>query len=404
MTTYKYKGLSPDGAKLSGVIKAYNEFEAVAQLRETCSVITKIEEVKETQSWNKQIGTKKIKDKELAIICSQFAIILTSGLPIVRCVEMVAAQARTKELQRMLKKVAEDVSGGYSLAQSFENNATGFPTTFIETVRAGEQSGTLEECFEKLHKYYDKTAKMKAKIISTLTYPAIVICVAVIVFIIIMVVAVPAFTSVFLELGTELPGITKAVVAMSDFVTGYWYIVIAVIAAIVIAIKLYKQTDSGQMFFGNLARKLPVFGKLNIKTAASNYARTLSTLVYSGLPMIEALGITADTMKNALYKKALKNAREEVSKGVPLSEPITACGLFPPMVSHMTKIGEETGDLEGMLTRLADYYDEEVELATQTVMAAIEPMIILVLALIVGVLVAAVMAPMLTMYQAMDSL
>ena len=163
MTTYKYKGLSPDGAKLSGVIKAYNEFEAVAQLRETCSVITKIEEVKETQSWNKQIGTKKIKDKELAIICSQFAIILTSGLPIVRCVEMVAAQARTKELQRMLKKVAEDVSGGYSLAQSFENNATGFPTTFIETVRAGEQSGTLEECFEKLHKYYDKTAKMKAK-------------------------------------------------------------------------------------------------------------------------------------------------------------------------------------------------------------------------------------------------
>ena len=404
MTTYKYKGLSPDGAKLSGVIKAYNEFEAVAQLRETCSVITKIEEVKETQSWNKQIGTKKIKDKELAIICSQFAIILTSGLPIVRCVEMVAAQARTKELQKMLKKVAEDVSGGYSLAQSFENNATGFPTTFIETVRAGEQSGTLEECFKKLHKYYDKTAKMKAKIISTLTYPAIVICVAVIVFIIIMVVAVPAFTSVFLELGTELPGITKAVVAMSDFVTGYWYIVIAVIAAIVIAIKLYKQTDSGQMFFGNLARKVPVFGKLNIKTAASNYARTLSTLVYSGLPMIEALGITADTMKNALYKKALKNAREEVSKGVPLSEPITACGLFPPMVSHMTRIGEETGDLEGMLTRLADYYDEEVELATQTVMAAIEPMIILVLALIVGVLVAAVMAPMLTMYQAMDSL
>ena len=124
---------------------------------------------------------------------------------------------------------------------------------------------------------------------------------------------------------------------MSDFVTGYWYIVIAVIAAIVIAIKLYKQTDSGQMFFGNLARKIPVFGKLNIKTAASNYARTLSTLVYSGLPMIEALGITADTMKNALYKKALKNAREEVSKGVPLSEPITACGLFPPMVSHMTR-------------------------------------------------------------------
>ena len=192
--------------------------------------------------------------------------------------------------------------------------------------------------------------------------------------------------------------------AMSNFVTGYWYIIVAVVAIAVIAIKAYKKTDSGQIFFGTLARKLPVFGKLNIKTAASNYARTLSTLVYSGLPMIEALGITANTMKNALYRNALNKAREEVSKGVPLSEPITACGLFPPMVSHMTRIGEETGDLEGMLTRLADYYDEEVEMATQTVMAAIEPMIILVLAAIVGVLVAAVMAPMLTMYQAMDTL
>lgn len=259
MTTYKYKGLSPDGAKLSGVIKAYNEFEAVAQLRETCSVITKIEEVKETQSWNKQIGTKKIKDKELAIICSQFAIILTSGLPIVRCVEMVAAQARTKELQRMLKKVAEDVSGGYSLAQSFENNATGFPTTFIETVRAGEQSGTLEECFEKLHKYYDKTAKMKAKIISTLTYPAIVICVAVIVFIIIMVVAVPAFTSVFLELGTELPGITKGLIATSDFLTNYWWSLILIVLAFFIGRLLLKKNEKGRAFLAeNKLKRSPL--------------------------------------------------------------------------------------------------------------------------------------------------
>ena len=245
--------------------------------------------------------------------------------------------------------------------------------------------------------HFEKSAKLNGMIKKAAVYPIIVVIVAIAVVIVMLVKVIPSYSEMFNDLGTELPGITKAVVAMSDFVTGYWYIVIAVIAAIVIAIKLYKQTDSGQMFFGNL-------GKLNIKTAASNYARTLSTLVYSGLPMIEALGITADTMKNALYKKALKNAREEVSKGVPLSEPITACGLFPPMVSHMTKIGEETGDLEGMLTRLADYYDEEVELATQTVMAAIEPMIILVLALIVGVLVAAVMAPMLTMYQAMDSL
>ena len=159
----------------------------------------------------------------------------------------------------MLKKVAEDVSGGYSLAQSFENNATGFPTTFIETVRAGEQSGTLEECFKKLHKYYDKTAKMKAKIISTLTYPAIVICVAVIVFIIIMVVAVPAFTSVFLELGTELPGITKGLIATSDFLTNYWWSLILIVLAFFIGRLLLKKNEKGRAFLAeNKLKRSPL--------------------------------------------------------------------------------------------------------------------------------------------------
>lgn len=164
----------------------------------------------------------------------------------------------------MLKKVAEDVSGGYSLAQSFENNATGFPTTFIETVRAGEQSGTLEECFEKLHKYYDKTAKMKAKIISTLTYPAIVICVAVIVFIIIMVVAVPAFTSVFLELGTELPGITKGLIATSDFLTNYWWSLILIVLAFFIGRLLLKKNEKGRAFLAENKLKRSPFKKCTV--------------------------------------------------------------------------------------------------------------------------------------------
>ena len=279
-----------------------------------------------------------------------------------------------------------------------------FPDIMVSMVAAGEASGKIDVAFERMSAHFEKSAKLNGMIKKAAVYPIIVVIVAIAVVIVMLVKVIPSYSDMFNDLGTELPGITKAVLAMSNFVTGYWYIIVAVVAIAVIAIKAYKKTNSGQIFFGTLARKLPVFGKLNIKTAASNYARTLSTLVYSGLPMIEALGITANTMKNALYRNALNKAREEVSKGVPLSEPITACGLFPPMVSHMTRIGEETGDLEGMLTRLADYYDEEVEMATQTVMAAIEPMIILVLAAIVGVLVAAVMAPMLTMYQAMDTL
>lgn len=210
MTTYKYKGVSPDGARVSGVIKAYDEFEAVSQLRETCSVVTKIEAVPEQKEGGVSFGSHRIKDKELAILCSQFAIILTSGLPIDRCVEMVAAQARSREIQRVLEHVAEDVSGGYSLAQSFTNAGTAFPVTFIETIRAGEQSGTLELCFDRLHKYYDKSAKTHAKLVSTLTYPVLVLIVAAIVFMVIMLFAVPMFTAAFAELGSDLAGCMAA--------------------------------------------------------------------------------------------------------------------------------------------------------------------------------------------------
>ena len=365
---------------------------------ETCSVITKIEEVKETQSWNKQIGTKKIKDKELAIICSQFAIILTSGLPIVRCVEMVAAQARTKELQRMLKKVAEDVSGGYSLAQSFENNATGFPTTFIETVRAGEQSGTLEECFEKLHKYYDKTAKMKAKIISTLTYPAIVICVAVIVFIIIMVVAVPAFTSVFLELGTELPGITKGLIATSDFLTNYWWSLILIVLAFFIGRLLLKKNEKGRAFLAENKLKRSPLKKMHSLNAASQFASTMSTMLTAGLPITKALEVTANVADNYMFAVSIRKVRQGVEQGRSLVDCMNEISYFPKLLTEMVGVGERSGNMEETLTVIGDYFDNEVSVFTQRLLSMLEPAIPIVLAVVTVILLLAVYLPMFTMY------
>jgi type IV pilus assembly protein PilC len=237
-----------------------------------------------------------------------------------------------------------------------------------------------------------------------MVYPIIVLVVALIVVVVMLVKVIPSYQDMFEQLGSELPALTLAVVALSQFIINDWFWIVIVIAAIVIGISAFKRTVPGQVFFGTLARKVPIFGKLTIKQAASNYARTLSTLIYSGLPMMEALAITGNTMSNYLYKQAMNRAREEVAKGVSLSEPIIHCGLFPPMVGHMTKIGEETGDLEGMLTRLADYYDEEVEMTTQTVIAAMEPMIILVLAGIVGVMIGAIMMPMFQLYGDMNSL
>ena len=234
MTTYRYKGQTKDGTAVSGVIRAYDEFEAASRLRETVAVITRLEEVQEKKEniFNRPIGLK-IKEKELALICSQFAIILSAGMSIQHCVEMVAAQTRNRHIRQMLEKVAEEVGAGYSMAQSFENNAPYLPKTFVETVRAGEQSGTLEECFQRLHRYYDKSAKTKAKVVSTLTYPAMVIVVAIVVFIIIIAVAVPAFNDVFAEMGTQLPGITRVLLAISDFFIGWWWLLLLIAAGFV---------------------------------------------------------------------------------------------------------------------------------------------------------------------------
>lgn len=231
MTTFRYKGQTAGGAKVSGVLRAYDEFEAADKLRESVAIITKLEAVPEKkESVLSRPVAFRVKEKELALLCSQFAIILASGLSVERCVSMVAAQTKNKYLRRMLDKVSEEVGAGYSLAQSFENNAPYLPKTFTETLRAGEQSGTLESCFQRLHAYYDRSAKTRAKIVSTLTYPVMVIIVAIVVFVIIIAVAVPAFTDAFTDLGSgSLPGVTRALMAVSAFFTKWWWLVLGVL-------------------------------------------------------------------------------------------------------------------------------------------------------------------------------
>ena len=315
MTTFKYKGLSPDGAKVAGVIKAYDEYEAVAHLRETCSVVTKIEPVPEQRSGPITIGRRRIKDKELAILCSQFAIILTSGLPIDRCVEMVAAQARSREIQRVLEHVAEDFSGGYSLAQSFTNAGTAFPVTFIETIRAGEQSGTLELCFQRLHTYYDKSAKTRAKLVSTLTYPVLVLIVAAIVFLIIMVVAVPMFTSAFAEMGSELPAVTRGLMAVSGFFQHYWWALLLIVLVILIARLLLRRSEQGRLFLAAGKLRRSPLRRLHQMNAASQFASTMATMLTAGLPVTRALEVTSGVVSNYLFADAVRRVRQGVEQG-----------------------------------------------------------------------------------------
>ena len=398
MTTYKYKGVSPDGARVSGVIKAYDEFEAVSQLRETCSVVTKIEAVPEQKEGGVSFGSHRIKDKELAILCSQFAIILTSGLPIDRCVEMVAAQARSREIQRVLEHVAEDVSGGYSLAQSFTNAGTAFPVTFVETIRAGEQSGTLELCFDRLHKYYDKSAKTHAKLVSTLTYPVLVLIVAAIVFMVIMLFAVPMFTSAFAELGSDLPPITRGLIAVSNFFLHYWWIFVLMILAFCIVRLLLRRSDQGRMFLAAGKLKRSPLKRLHQISASAQFASTMATMLSAGLPVQTVLGIVSQISDNYVFSLGVRKVKEGVERGRGIADSMEGVECFPKMLTEMVAVGERSGSLEETLDVIGDYFDHEAATMTERLLAVLEPVIIIVLAVITVMLLLAVYLPMFSMY------
>ena len=404
MADFTYQVIDSSGKEKKGNIQAENENDAKRKLKnEGYMVISLTKATALTKEINFEFGGK-IKPRDLSVFSRQFVSMINAGVTILDTLEMLGEQTENKTMAKAIKGVYGDIQKGETLSEGLRKYPKVFPKIMVSMVAAGEASGKIDVAFERMSEHFEKSAKMNGMLKKAAVYPIMVSIVALAVTVVMLVKVIPSYESMFKDMGSDLPGITKAVVAMSDFVVAYWYIVVMAIAGIVIGLKIFSKTVPGQKVVGTISMKMPVFGNLVVKTAASNFARTLSTLIYSGLPMIEALAITANTMTNYWYKEALREAKEEVAKGVPLSEPIVASGLFPPMVGHMTKIGEETGDLEGMLNRMSNYYDEEVELATQTVMAAMEPMIIMVLAVVVGGLVAAIMAPMLSMYTNMNNL
>lgn len=279
-----------------------------------------------------------------------------------------------------------------------------FPPMLINMVEAGENSGSLEMAFSRMAVQFEKEAKLKATIKKATIYPIILIIAAIGVVAVMMLFVIPIFIDMFADLDVEMPGITMWVMNTSKWVTANWYLILAGIIIVVVAYKLIYKTEQGRLSIDKIKMKMPLFGKLTVKTACAQFARTMSTLLSSGISTIDALETVAKIVNNIHYTNALMKAREEVMKGIPLSEPLVASGIFPPMVCHMTGIGEETGNIEDMLEKLADYYDEEVEMTTQSVLAAMEPLIIVFMALVVGTLVIAVISPIGAMYNGLDNL
>ena len=400
MAQYNYKAMDASGKTKKGSIEAQSVDLAKERLRKEGLSIMEIDENKDIQI---NFGRKKVKTRDLAVFCKQFGSILRAGVPIIQALDMLAEQMENKTLQTALKEAQTHVQKGGTLADAFKLNPEIFPPILYNMVAAGEMSGKLEVCFERLATQFEKDGYIQAKIKSAMTYPIVVLVVIGIVVAIMMIKVIPTFSEMFEEMGTKLPGATQMLVSFSNFLVHKWWLLLIIIAGIVIGIKFFKVTPTGQQFFGSLALKMPVFGNLSIKTAAATFARTFSTLLASGISLIDAVDQTAKVMKNKVIRDKLMECKSQVAKGVPLSKPIKDMDIFPIMLPQMMHIGEETGNIEDMMVKVADYYEEEVDLAVESLSAAMEPLIMVVLAGVVGVIVVAIYSPIMSMYDAVDS-
>lgn len=399
METYSYKAVSADGKDKKGTLQAETREEALKKVKDMGMIPVSVEA---QNALNKDIElpfmtAKKVSSRDMSVFCRQFASILKAGVSIINALEMMESQTENKDLKKSIGNVRGSVEKGETLSDAMRMENL-FPSILVDMVRAGEASGSLETSLSRMAIQFEKDAKTKGMIKKAMIYPMVLLCVAIGVLVVMVVYVIPKFVSMFEDLGSDLPFMTKMMLNLSDFVINYWYIIIIAIVAIVFLYKSYKKTDGGKHVIDGIKLKIPVFGELTKKTACARFARTMSTLLQAGMPMIEALDIVSSTMDNVLYKDALQNVKNGVSLGMPLSEQLRKTNLFPPMILHMTGIGEETGNLEEMLTNTAVYYEEEVELATQSITALMEPLIILVMAAIVIVLVLSIYQPMIQLY------
>lgn len=405
MTTYRYKGTTSSGASVEGVVEAFDQNDAVVKAKANCRVLISVEPVsagKMNEVLNADIGDLlsggKIKPKPLALLCSQLSIELRAGLPLVNSLRLVAENEEDKKLKRLLTEVADDVHAGNGLADSFALRGPGLPKTFIETVRAGEESGNLDDSFQRLQKYYENSAAVSSKVASAMIYPAMLICVAVVVVFIIMIFAVPVFEDTFANMGNELPLPTKILIAISNFMVDYWVLLLAIVAAIVLGVNLYGRTDAGRHAYARLALRFPGIGLINQMNAASQFSSTLSTMIAAGLPLVNAVKITANTLDNLLISEDMEAAANGVIEGNRLAEGLRKSQWLPTLLVEMVTVGEETGQLEDTLTVVSEYYTQEVDTSVKRALEILNPCITIVLAVLVVFILLSVYLPIFGMY------
>lgn len=402
MPGFNYTAINRNGKRVRSSLDASSIETAKSSLRGAGYTIL---DIKEQTTLNRDIEIPflgKPKAKDMAVFCRQFVSILRAGVSVASVLSMLGQQTGNKKLRAAIREMQADVEKGEALASSMRRHPKIFPAILVNMVSAGEASGNLEESFRQMELYFERSKRTKSKVTSAMIYPCVLIVVMIVVLIVMMTKIIPNFLKTFEDMDAELPKITLGVMAVCEWFKSWWWVPLLVLAALIVGGVLFHRTDKGKHFFGWLARKTPVVGNLTVKTACATFCRTMEVLIGSGLTLTDSMDLAASNMGNIYYLEAIRDARALVAEGTPLRESLVRTGIFPPMVSNLVGVGEETGDLQSMMGKVADYYDEEVDEATKKLLNLMEPAIIIVMAVFVVIIVLAIYLPMINMTKAFD--
>lgn len=397
MPQFVYKARSGGGNVTQAMIEAPDQKTALERLRSQKLIVLEINEdvpglMHALQKYNP--FKPGVNAKDIVLFSRQLSTLVSAGVALVNGLNILVEQIESKVFKNVVVKVKEDIEAGLSIADAMKKHPEAFSDLYVAMIKAGEVGGILDTILERLSTYLESAEALKSKVKGALVYPAVVLTIAGAVTVFLMVGVIPTFKDIFSDFGAELPLPTRIVISISDGIQHYWYIVFGIPAVGFYFFKKWINTDNGSKIFDKYVLKAPVFGPLLRKVAVAKFTRTLGTLVKSGVPILQALETVARTAGNRLIEDAIMNARESIREGERISDPLKKSGVFPPMVVQMIAVGEETGNLDTMLAKIADFYDQEVDVAVKGLTSMIEPIVIVVMGIVIGGIVVAMFIPM----------
>jgi len=396
MPLYQYTALDAGGSEMKGKIEAASERVANQRLREQGLRPFELKETKGKDGAGSKggFGKRKIKLPEISTFTRQIATLIDAGLPLLRALNILSDQTENPALKDVISAISTDIQGGASFSEALQKHPHVFSKLYINMVKAGEIGGVLEVVLDRLATFAEKDMELRTKIKGALTYPAIMGLVATGVVVFLLIFVIPTFVKMFNDVGLALPLPTQIVIAASDFLTNYWYVILGAIGVLVFAFKHANKTDAGKLKIDAMKLKVPVFGELNRKVATARFTRTLSTLIASGVPILQALDIVREVAGNEVIAQAMTKVSASITEGETISKPLHEAKVFAPMVTHMIAVGEETGALETMLSKIADQYEMIVDETVSALSSMIEPIMIVFMGATVGLIVTALFFPM----------